>query len=268
MAGAGFADVEIRTVRHSIYVPSASAFWEANVRSSAPLSLSCGRALRRAGGPSSAQKWSRAMNANSDAARSKRRGRRTSVSERGRHSVGTPGLRNRRSFRPGLRNRSELHVILTSSDPKLTNPTTMRFDLNETFDILERTPAVLDMLLRGTSAEWHAINEGPETWSAIDVVGHLVHGEETDWVTRAQIILEHGEARPFDPFDRFAQLTRFSGWSLDDLLDRFAEARRENLVTARGWELTDDELILHGRHPAFVGPWSAYLSILSHESRT
>lgn len=173
----------------------------------------------------------------------------------------------------------------------------MRFDLSDTFDILERTPAVLDTLLRGTSAEWHAVNEGPETWSAIDVVGHLVHGEETDWVSRAQIIRAHGEARPFDPFDRFAQLTKFRGWSLDDLLDRFADVRRENLVTARGWALTDDELALRGRHPAFgavtlrqllstwavhdlnhigqivrvmagrytdeVGPWSAYLSILN-----
>ena len=172
----------------------------------------------------------------------------------------------------------------------------MQFNLNETFDILERTPEVLDRLLRGTSAEWHAINEGPETWSAIDVVGHLVHGEETDWVARARIIRAHGEARPFDPFDRFAQLTKFRGWSLDNLLDRFAELRRENLATARGWALTDDDLVLRGRHPALgvvtlqqllstwavhdlnhigqivrvmakryeeeVGPWSAYLSIL------
>ena len=89
----------------------------------------------------------------------------------------------------------------------------MTFDLPQTLDLLERTSAVLDSLLRGTSPSWHALDEGPDTWSAFDVVGHLVHREETDWVPRAWIILEHGEARPFEPFDRFAQLTRFAGWS-------------------------------------------------------
>lgn len=173
----------------------------------------------------------------------------------------------------------------------------MSFDLGRTLDALERTPAVLEHLLRGTDPSWHAVNEGPETWSAFDVVGHLVHGEETDWVPRARIILEHGEDRPFDPFDRFAQLTRFAGWSLGDLLDRFAELRRQNLETVRGWRLTDEQLALSGRHPELgpatlrellatwavhdlnhlaqisrvlakrsaddVGPWRAYLSILN-----
>lgn len=131
----------------------------------------------------------------------------------------------------------------------------MSFDLSETLDILERTPAVLDALLRGTSASWHAIDEGPDTWSAFDVVGHLIHGEETDWVPRARIILEHGEARPFEPFDRFAQFDRFAGWPLDRLLDRFAELRRENLETVRDWRLTEARLALPGRHPA-LGPVS------------
>lgn len=173
----------------------------------------------------------------------------------------------------------------------------MTFDLPQTLDLLERTPAVLDSLLRGTSPAWHAVDEGPDTWSAFDVVGHLVHGEETDWVPRARIILEHGEARPFEPFDRFAQLTRFAGWSLDDLLDRFAELRHESLETVRGWRLTGEQLDLPGRHPELgpvtlrqllatwavhdlnhlaqisrvmakryaeeVGPWRAYLSILN-----
>lgn len=173
----------------------------------------------------------------------------------------------------------------------------MTFDLPQTLDLLERTPAVLDSLLRGTSPAWHAVDEGPDTWSAFDVVGHLVHGEETDWVPRARIILEHGEARPFEPFDRFAQLTRFAGWSLDDLLDRFAELRHESLETVRGWRLTEEQLALPGRHPELgpvtlrqllatwavhdlnhlaqisrvmakryaeeVGPWRAYLSILN-----
>lgn len=174
---------------------------------------------------------------------------------------------------------------------------TVTFDLPETLDILTRTPTVVDTLLRGTSESWHALNEGPDTWSAFDVVGHLIHGEETDWVPRARIILEHGETRPFEPFDRFAQFRRFAGWSLDQLLDRFAELRQANLEIVRGWNLTDDQLALPGRHPELgpvtlrqllatwavhdlnhiaqiarvmakrhtdeVGPWRAYLSILN-----
>ena len=173
----------------------------------------------------------------------------------------------------------------------------MPFDLPETLDILERTPAVVGALLRGTSASWHAIDEGPGTWSAFDVVGHLIHGEETDWVPRARIILEHGEGRSFEPFDRFAQFRRFAGWSLEQLLDRFAELRRANLEVVRDWRLTEAELALLGRHPELgtvdlrqllatwavhdlnhiaqivrvmakrytgdVGAWRAYLSILN-----
>jgi hypothetical protein len=123
------------------------------------------------------------------------------------------------------------------------------FDLSETLDILRRTPTVVETLLRGTSASWHDIDEGPDTWSAFDVVGHLIHGEETDWVPRARLILEHGEDRPFEPFDRFAQLDRFAGWSLDRLLDRFAELRQANLEIVRNWRLTEAQLALPGRHP-------------------
>ena len=125
----------------------------------------------------------------------------------------------------------------------------MSFDLPETLDILGRTPSVVDSLLRGTSASWHDINEGPDTWSAIEVVGHLIHADETDWMPRARIILEHGESRPFEPFDRFAQLTRFAGWPLDQLLDKFAELRQANLETVRSWRLTEAQLALPGRHP-------------------
>lgn len=125
----------------------------------------------------------------------------------------------------------------------------MSFDLSETLDILERTPAVVGSLLRGTGESWHGINEGPDTWSAFDVVGHLLHGEETDWVPRARIILEHGESQPFEPFDRVAQFTRFAGWSMDQLLDRFADLRQANLETVRNWRLTEDQLALPGRHP-------------------
>ena len=127
--------------------------------------------------------------------------------------------------------------------------TTVTFDLSETLDILARTPTIVGALLRGTSGAWHAINEGPDTWSAFDVVGHLIHGEETDWIPRARIILEHGDARPFEPFDRFAQFRRFADWPLDQLLDRFAELRRANLEVLRSWRLTDAQLELPGRHP-------------------
>jgi hypothetical protein len=173
----------------------------------------------------------------------------------------------------------------------------MTFALADTFESLERTPAVLDRLLRGSSPSWHRADEGPGTWSAFDVVGHLVHGEETNWVPRARIILEDGEGRTFEPFDRFAHLARFGAWSLDDLLDRFAEVRRSNLQIVRGWDLTDPQLSLRGRQPELgavtlrqllatwavhdlnhigqivrvmagryageVGAWRAYLSILN-----
>ena len=172
----------------------------------------------------------------------------------------------------------------------------MSFELAEALDLLGRTPAVLDTLLRGTSPSWHDMNEGPETWSASDVVGHLIHGEETDWIPRARIILEHGEDRAFEPFDRFAQFDRFAGWSVERLLDRFAELRRANLDVVRDWQLTNSQLALPGRHPELgavtlqqllatwvvhdlnhiaqiarvmakqykdeVGVWQAYLSIL------
>ena len=173
----------------------------------------------------------------------------------------------------------------------------MDFDLAETLDILERTPSVVGTLLRGTSPSWYTANEGPDTWSAFDIVGHLIHGEETDWVPRARIILEHGDTQPFEPFDRFAQFSRFPGWSLDQLLDQFTHLRQANLKIVKDWRLTATQLALPGRHPELgsvslrqllatwavhdlnhiaqiarvmakqysneVGAWRAYLSILS-----
>lgn len=172
----------------------------------------------------------------------------------------------------------------------------MNRELPEILDLLGRTPSVVDALLRGTSPAWHGRRDGPDRWSPFEVVGHLIHGEETDWVPRARIILEHGDTRPFEPFDRFAQLERPAGLALDQLLDRFAELRRDNLEIVRGWRLTETQLGLPGRHPALgavdlgqllatwavhdldhvaqiarvmagrytreVGPWRAYLPIL------
>jgi uncharacterized damage-inducible protein DinB len=129
----------------------------------------------------------------------------------------------------------------------------MIFDLPQSLDILGRTPAAVDSLLRGTDASWHKANEGPDTWSPYDVVGHLIHADETDWIPRARIILEHGDAQPFEPFDRFGQLTRFADQPLGQLLDRFTEVRRASLETVRGWRLTEAQLALPGRHPE-LGP--------------
>lgn len=129
----------------------------------------------------------------------------------------------------------------------------MEFDLTQSLDILERTPEVLARLLRGTDTAWHTVNEGPDTWSAADVVGHLAHGEETDWIARARMILEEGDAKAFEPFDRFAQFDRFVGWHIDRLLDLFAERRKANLEIMRSWNLTDMHLDMRGLHPA-LGP--------------
>ena len=123
------------------------------------------------------------------------------------------------------------------------------FDLAEAMAILRRTPAVLDEWLRGLSDEWVMENEGPETFSPFDVVGHLIHGEKADWIGRARIILEQGESRPFDPFDRFAMYEESKGKTLPDLLDEFAALRAENLVALEGMALTDEELDRTGRHP-------------------
>lgn len=172
----------------------------------------------------------------------------------------------------------------------------MHFSLAHTIEILSRTPATLTSLLAGLSEPWIKNNEGTETWSPHDVVGHLIHGERTDWMPRLKIILELGESRPFDPFDRFAQFEASQGKSLSELLETFATLRRQNLVTLKQLNLTDEHFKLKGTHPDFgpvtleqllatwvvhdlnhisqiarvmakqyvneVGPWVSYLSIL------
>lgn len=169
--------------------------------------------------------------------------------------------------------------------------------LAEDLEVLERTPAVLDALLRGTRPAWHRADEGPDSWSPFEVVGHLIHAEETNWIPRARSIRDHGEGRAFEPFDRFAHLARFADGPIEDLLDRFAAAREESLATLRGWDLSAEDLARLGRHPEFgavslgqllstwavhdlshlaqvvramakgraehVGPWRGYLSVFS-----
>jgi hypothetical protein len=168
--------------------------------------------------------------------------------------------------------------------------------LQEVVAVLTRTPAVLTALLRGLPDAWVTCNEGEETWNAFDIVGHLVFGERTDWMVRVRVLLEHGEARPFDPFDRFAQRRASQESSLEQLLQQFAQLRAENLAALEALDLQPDDLGRHGRHPALgvvtlaellatwvvhdlthlhqlsrvmahqyrdtVGPWSAYLGVL------
>lgn len=172
----------------------------------------------------------------------------------------------------------------------------MEFDLTTGIVVLERTPAVMRAMLAALPDAWTTANEGPETWTPYDIMGHLIHGERTDWIPRARIILDQGASRRFTPFDRFAQFRESEGKSLGDLLDEFARLRADNLATLAGWRLTDAQLALEGEHPELgrvtlrqllatwvahdlghiaqtarvmakqyrdaVGPWRAYLPVM------
>jgi hypothetical protein len=127
------------------------------------------------------------------------------------------------------------------------------FSIERTIALLERTPGTLAALLDGLADEWVRSNEGEATFSPYDVVGHLIHGEQTDWIVRARIILEQGEARPFDRYDRFAQSRESAGKSLALLLAEFAMLRKKNLETLRGWNLGAGDLERRGTHP-ILGP--------------
>lgn len=177
----------------------------------------------------------------------------------------------------------------------------MDFQLEQAVAVLRRTPDALNTMLRDLPMEWASQNEGGTSWSPFDVVGHLIHGEETDWIPRARIILEAGETRVFDVFDRHAQFEKSKSKSLNQLLDEFARLRAESLATLAGWQLTPADLQKTGRHPEFsavtlgqllatwtahdlshlaqinrvmcrqytqaVGPWRAYLPILQWEAK-
>jgi hypothetical protein len=182
-----------------------------------------------------------------------------------------------------------------------TMATTTNFNLPDAIALLTRTPATLNALLRGmpdilARTNEGRSNDGKETWSLFDIVGHLIVGERTDWIPRARIILQHGEARAFDPFDRFAQEKESQGKSLDQLLNEFARLRTENLAALQSLNLQPEDLARRGKHPELglvtlsellatwavhdlthvhqlsrvmahqyreaVGPWSAYLGVL------
>lgn len=129
----------------------------------------------------------------------------------------------------------------------------MKFELDHALPILARTPATLRVLLGGLPDEWTRTNEGADTWSPFDVVGHLIHGELTDWIPRARIILEQRGERRFTSFDRFAQFEASRRKSMAELLDRFATLREDNLTTLAAWSLTEQQMELDGEHPE-LGP--------------
>ena len=125
----------------------------------------------------------------------------------------------------------------------------MTHNLQDTISLLSRTPAALNALLRDLPDSWTLRNEGENTWSAYDVVGHLNHGERTDWLPRVKRILEFGETKPFDPFDRWAQERESQGKSLPQLLDEFASLRAENVTGLRALNLQPQDLERRGVHP-------------------
>lgn len=125
----------------------------------------------------------------------------------------------------------------------------MQYSITRSLEILERTPAVLQSLLAGLPDDWVMPNEGPETFSPYDVIGHLIHGEKTDWVVRAKMILEFGNTRTFERYDRFAQYEESKGKSLQKLLDEFAAIRKENMNWFKALNLTEGDLNRKGMHP-------------------
>src|ERR1044072_10025901 len=114
----------------------------------------------------------------------------------------------------------------------------MEVQLDHVRDILRRTPSTLNLMLQDLPYDWLMTNEGPDTWSPYDVVGHLIHGEETDWIPRAKMILEHGESRAFEPFDRVGMFEKSKGKSIAELLDEFARLRKESLHELSEMKLT------------------------------
>src|ERR1700746_81702 len=118
----------------------------------------------------------------------------------------------------------------------------MKYSIERSLEIMERTPSVMDALLSGIGDDWIMNNEGPETFSPYDVIGHLIHGEKTDWTARTKRILESGESKTFDVYDRFAQYEESKGKSMQQLLDEFTSLRKENIIWFRSLNLTEADL--------------------------
>lgn len=130
----------------------------------------------------------------------------------------------------------------------ITNGSNMQYSLKRSYEILERTPAVLNVLLAGLSYDWIIPNEGQETFSPYDVIGHLIHGEKTDWTERAKMILEFGNNQTFVQWNRFAQYEESKGKSLQQLLEEFAFIRKDNVVWLKSLNLTETDLDKKGMH--------------------
>jgi hypothetical protein len=173
----------------------------------------------------------------------------------------------------------------------------MLFDLNKSIEILERTPGVVTALLRGVSSEWLFNNEGADTWSPYDIIGHYIEGEKTDWIPRMRIILSNDDDKRFVPFNRFAQLNNDKNKPINALLNEFAEWRKNNILELKEANLNEEKLNKKGIHPAFgevtlrqllatwvahdlnhihqisrvmakqykeeIGPWTRYISVVN-----
>jgi len=126
----------------------------------------------------------------------------------------------------------------------------MPANIQDTIALLTRTPGALDALLRGLPERWTLRNEGENTWTPYDVVGHLVHGEHTDWIPRVRRIMKEGESKPFDPFDRDGQFKESKGKSLGQLLDDFARLRGDNIRELRAMNLKPEDFEKRGMHPS------------------
>ncbi|HET6225794.1 MAG TPA: DinB family protein [Bacteroidia bacterium] len=127
----------------------------------------------------------------------------------------------------------------------------MHFDLSKSIEILKRTPIVIEPLLEGLHDDWVKNNEGPETWSPFDIVGHLIHGEKTDWLIRTDIILSNSADKTFEPFDRFAQFEASKGKTLKELLTTFKHLREKNISDLLQHHISTTDLHKKGIHPAF-----------------
>lgn len=126
----------------------------------------------------------------------------------------------------------------------------MEFNIAKSNEILRQTPGTLQSLLGNLSGDWINNNEGGESWSPYDILGHLIHGEKADWMGRIKTILNHGDSKPFEPFDRFAQFNTSTGKSMEDLLKEFALLRERNLEELASLNISGDQLKLRGSHPA------------------
>jgi hypothetical protein len=169
--------------------------------------------------------------------------------------------------------------------------------LDHTISLLSRTPATLDALLRDLPDVWTLRNEGEGTWTVFDVMGHLIHGEQTDWMPRTRLLMQYGETRAFEPFDMSGRVAVCQGKSMGELLDEFSMTRAENLAGLKAFNLRQADLERRGRHPALgpvtlsqllatwaahdlthlhqisrimahqyresVGPWSAYMGVMT-----